>query len=53
MATTAGTENGLLPLTRGALAVESLLVLAAGFQLYVLTDQTDRFFPWAIQAGPR
>jgi hypothetical protein len=51
MASQTGLEQRLLPLTRRALAVASALVLAAGGQLFVLTDHTDRFFAWTIQAG--
>jgi hypothetical protein len=42
------------PLTAGLrrlLFVASGLVALAGFQLFVLTDHTDRYFSWTIQPG--
>jgi len=51
MARATETTGTLLPGTRRLLAVASLLVLAAGGQLFVLTDHTDRFFAWTIQTG--
>jgi hypothetical protein len=42
------------PLTTGLrrlLFVASGLVALAGFQLFVLTDHTDRYFSWTIQPG--
>jgi hypothetical protein len=34
---------------RAVFLVGALLVAAAGFQLFVLTDHTDRFFAWTIK----
>ena len=36
---------------RWVFGVGSVLVTAAGFQLFVLTDHTDRFFAWTISPG--
>jgi hypothetical protein len=38
----------VIPAMRTVFVVGSVLVFAAGFQLYVLTDHTDRFFAWTI-----
>lgn len=38
----------LKPETRWWLYFDSLLVLVAGIQLFVLSDQTDRYFAWTI-----
>ena len=46
--------GGVRPLTTGLrrlLYVASGLVALAGFQLFVLTDHTDRYFSWTIQPG--
>ncbi len=37
-----------LPLMRLVLGVGVVFVTGAGVQLYVLSDQTDRFFAWTI-----
>lgn len=37
-----------IPLMRRLLLVASILVFIAGFQLFVLTEQTARFFAWTI-----
>jgi hypothetical protein len=45
-------KPGFRPLSRGMrllLLVAGGLVFLAGFQLFVLTQQTDRFFAWTIQ----
>ncbi len=41
-------ERPQIPAMRGMLLVASILVFMAGFQLYVLTDYTARFFAWTI-----
>ena len=38
----------VIPAMHMVFVVGSLLVFAAGFQLYVLTDHTERFFAWTI-----
>lgn len=37
-----------LPATRVMLFIAGLLVLAVGFSLFVLTDQTARYFAWTV-----
>jgi hypothetical protein len=37
-----------LPATRAMLYVAALLVFAVGFSLYILTDQTERYFAWTV-----
>jgi hypothetical protein len=47
-----GCDKVIKPLIKGMkwlLLAASLLVLLAGFQLYVLTDFTDLYFAWTIQ----
>ncbi len=41
--------NSLTSGMRWILRVASILVLIAGFQLFVLTDHTDRYFAWTIR----
>jgi hypothetical protein len=36
---------------RAVFTIGSVLVAAAGIQLYVLTDRTDRLFAWTIDSG--
>ncbi len=47
----AGTVRPLTTGLRRLLYVASGLVALAGFQLFVLTDHTDRYFSWTIQPG--
>jgi hypothetical protein len=52
-AETSGAPAGAQPLSRSMrliLVVASALVFIAGFQLFVLTEMTDRFFAWTIQS---
>jgi hypothetical protein len=42
------TTKPLTGVTRGWLLLDTLLVLIAGIQLYVLSGHTDRFFAWTI-----
>jgi hypothetical protein len=44
----AGAVRALVPGMRTLLLVASVLVLLAGFQLYVFTERTDSFFAWTI-----
>jgi hypothetical protein len=47
-------SEAVRPLTTGMrrlLYVASGLVALAGFQLFVLTDHTDKYFSWTIQPG--
>ncbi len=37
---------------RWILRIASILVLVAGYQLFVLTSQTDRYFAWTINPPP-
>ncbi|MBI3158015.1 MAG: hypothetical protein HYZ26_00255 [Chloroflexi bacterium] len=39
---------GLAPAVQAVLATSLVLVLLAGVQLFILTDQTDRYFAWTI-----
>lgn len=41
----------VVPAVRWVFGVGSALVTAAGVQLFVLTDHTDRFFAWTISPG--
>jgi hypothetical protein len=41
-------KNRVLPLMRTLLVIGTILVAAAGAQLYVLTGQTDKYFAWTI-----
>ena len=41
----------VVPAVRRVFGVGSVLVTAAGVQLFVLTDHTDRFFAWTISPG--
>ena len=43
--------RSVVPAMRAVFVVGSVLVAAAGVQLYVLTDHTDRFFAWTIAPG--
>lgn len=45
------TDRPTIPLMRFALLLGAVLTFASGLQLYVLTDHTDDFFAWTIQAG--
>jgi hypothetical protein len=48
-----GTGDGLTPVTpatRRLLLAGTVLVLAAGLDLFVLTEHTDRFFAWTIDS---
>src|SRR5437867_10647608 len=38
----------VIPAMRAVFLIGSLLVFAAGFQLFVLTDHTERLFAWTI-----
>ena len=38
----------VIPALRVVTAVASVLVLAAGVQLFVLTEHTDRYFSWTV-----
>jgi hypothetical protein len=41
----------VVPAMRWVFVVGSVLVSAAAFQLFVLTDHTDEFFAWTIDSG--
>jgi len=41
----------VVPAMRAVFVIGSFLVAAAGFQLFVLSDHTDRFFAWPIEPG--
>lgn len=43
--------RALIPGMRIMLMVASLLVFSVGISLYVLTEQTDRYFAWTIQSA--
>jgi hypothetical protein len=42
------TVRTVVPLMRASLLLGAFLVTVAGFQLYVLSDHTDRYFAWTI-----
>lgn len=43
-----GGDDRTLPLMRALVVAGAIFVLGAGFQLYVLTEVTDRFFAWTV-----
>jgi hypothetical protein len=43
--------RGVVPAMRWVFVIGSVLVTAAGVQLFVLTDHTGRFFAWTIEPG--
>lgn len=51
MSSQAPSDSSARPMTKAMqrmLLVASILVFMAGFQVYVLTDYTDRFFAWTV-----
>ncbi len=49
MQTSQSAVQQTIPAMRWLLLAAGLLVFIAGFQLFILTEQTDRFFAWTIK----
>jgi hypothetical protein len=41
----------VVPAMRAVFAIGSILVAAAGIQLFILTDHTERYFAWTVAPG--